>query len=377
MARHPDAQELFRSVFNAEPDGEWFAPGRVNLIGEHLDYNGGKVLPFALGLHVRVALRKRDDNGVRLVSTLGRQVWESDLEEIRSGKISGWVAYVAGVAWALGSDFGFDAAVDSNVPLGAGLSSSAALSCASAFALTDPAVTGKPRPDLETLVEACIRAENDVVGAATGGMDQSASIWCEEDHALLIDFGDASRRQIPLPLAEAGLEVLIIDTRAHHSLADGQYETRRRGSERAARLLGHEFLAQATADEVRNLPDELQPLARHVVSEEVRVDDVVELCDAGDFEKIGPLLTQSHYSLRDDYRVSCAELDVAVEAALGGGALGARMTGGGFGGSAIALCRAGERGKIEAAVDAAYREHGFEAPEYYLGLPARGAHRVS
>ncbi|SDN11928.1 galactokinase [Actinomyces ruminicola] len=404
------ATGLFREAFGTEPDGVWFAPGRVNVIGEHTDYNGGLALPIALPHRAHLALRRREDRTIRLVSPQTRETVDVlDLDAIgpkgTPGEVRHWNAYVAGVAWALEQDglgplSGFDAALYSCVPLGGGLSSSAALECATAVALDDvcslglagpadaPDDTGRAR-----LVTACIRAENEMAGAPTGGMDQSASMRCRAGHALELDCRDGSVAHVPFDLAAAGLTLLVIDTKAKHSLVDGQYGARRAACERAAEILGVPLLADIDAD---GLEDALETLrasggadadvlvarTRHVITEIARTRALVALLQdgaplAGDkLARAGALMDASHESLRVDYEVTCPELDVAVQAARAAGAHGARMTGGGFGGSAIALVDTTAVDAVARAVVDAYAEHGFAAPAFLNAVPSAPAGRL-
>ena len=405
------ATALFREALGGEPDGVWYAPGRVNIIGEHTDYNGGLALPIALPHRAYLALRRREDRAVRLVSSRARQSIEVlDLDAIgprgADGEVHGWSAYIAGVAWALERDglgplSGFDAALVSCVPLGGGLSSSAALESATAVALDEVdglALAGPARtPDdagRARLVTACVRAENEVAGAPTGGMDQSASRRCRAGHALRLDCRTGGVEQVPFDLAGAGLALLVIDTRAEHSLVDGQYGARRAACERAARLLGVELLADVPPDELdahlgrlagcgEADADELVRRTRHVVTEIDRTRRLVALLDddrplaGAKLEEVGALMDASHDSLRDDYECTCPELDTAVEAARAAGAHGARMTGGGFGGSAIALVDAGEADAVARAVVRAYAEAGFAAPAFLNALPSGPAGRLA
>jgi galactokinase len=398
-----DARGAFADRFGGEPDGVWAAPGRVNVIGEHVDYNGGLCLPFALPHRTYVALSPRQDDQLTVTSAQvadadsgqGRPRWEGRLGDVAPGTVDGWAAYVVGVPWALHETGravpGLDAVVDGLVPLGAGLSSSAALECAVAVALDDVAALGLGGSDegRAVLAAACVRAENDIAGAPTGGMDQAASLRSRAGSALLIDCLDFSVRQVPFDLAAAGLELLVVDTRAHHALTDGQYGSRREACERAAALLGVRWLREISPAELNGAlerlrdgvddPEEADEIARrvrHVVTEIDRVRQTVELVDAGDLAGVGPLLDASHASLRDDYEVSSPELDVACEAAVGAGALGARMTGGGFGGSAIALVRAGDTDRVAAAVAAAFAAKDLAAPAFLRAVPSAPADRV-
>ena len=396
------ATDLFRDAFGYEPRGVWSAPGRVNIIGEHVDYNGGPCLPIALSHRAYVALSPRQDRTIRLISPQTREAIDVlDLDVIgpkgTPGEVtSHWTAYLAGVAWALeqagyGPLPGFDAALWSCVPLGGGLSSSAALECATAVALDEVCALGlagtieAPNDEgRKVLVDAARAAENQVAGANTGGLDQTASLRCREGPALALDCRDMSTRQVPFDLSAVGLELLVIDTRAKHSLADGQYGSRRADCEESARILGVgqlvdvEDLDEATAA-LGN--ERLAARTRHVVSEIARTRAFIELLDEGPLEGTrlavaGALLNDSHDSLRDDYEVSCEELDVAVEAARGAGAHGARMTGGGFGGSAIALVDADAVTGVAQAVAAAYAERGWEPPHFIRSLPGAPAGRL-
>jgi len=402
-----DVARAFRDGFGREPAGVWAAPGRVNVIGEHVDYNGGSCLPFALAHRTYVALAPRTDGELRVRSAgggEGEEDWSGRLEDLAPGTVDGWAGYAVGVPWALreaGVDVpGFDAVVGASVPLGAGLSSSAALECAVAVALDDVTGLGWSGDDdgRARLAAACVRAENDIAGAPTGGMDQTASLRARAGSALLVDCEDFSVEHLPFDLPGAGLELLVIDTRAHHSLVDGQYGSRRQACEDAARLLGVERLGrlrpadlEGALDRISDAvddpeqADEIQRRVRHVVTEVARVGRVAELLRSGALQRrgddgagaIGALLTASHVSLRDDYEVSCAELDVAVDAALATGALGARMTGGGFGGSAIALLPAGTAGAVAQEVTRAFTAEGFAAePAFLHAVPSGAAGRV-
>jgi galactokinase len=400
--------ESFDATFGRPPAGVWAAPGRVNVIGEHVDYNGGLCLPFALAHRTYVALAPRDDDRITVTSAQvtdtdgnidgnqGRPRWDGRLGEVAPGTVDGWAGYAVGVPWALREAGyrvpGFDAVVDGLVPLGAGLSSSAALECAVAVALDEVAALGLAGTDAgrAALAAACVRAENDIAGAPTGGMDQATSLRARAQCALLLDARDFSVRHVPFDLAGAGLELLVIDTRTHHTLQDGQYGSRREECERAAALLGVQFLREVHPIELddalhrlRELVDdpeegdEMARRVRHVVTEISRVRQSVVLVDDGDLSGIGPLLDASHVSLRDDYEVSCRELDVGCEAARAAGALGARMTGGGFGGSAIALVRAGQADPVASAVAAAFAAEGLAAPAFLRALPSAPAGRAS
>ena len=373
------ATSLLRTRIDAAPDTVGSAPGRVNLIGEHTDYNAGLCLPLVLPHRTYVALRVRDDDIVRLISAQEPDTpWQGKLGAVGPGTVDGWAGYAVGVAWALREAGqrvgGFDAAIDSCVPVGAGLSSSAALEAAMALALDGAFGLNLSGSEVggSALVAACIRAENEIAGAPTGGMDQVAALRSKPGHALLLDFRSGARRDVPFDPAGAGLALIVIDTRARHSLGDGQYGERRAACARAAELLGVASLREVTDLDaaVAALPDDtLRRRVRHVVTEMARVEAAVAALDRADFAALGSLFDASHASLRDDYQISCEELDLAVAAAREAGALGARMTGGGFGGSAIALVRAAEVDRVIAAIGAAFDDGGFRAPMFLDATP--------
>ncbi|MCC9205997.1 galactokinase [Arthrobacter sp. zg-Y769] len=382
----------FAEVYGTEPDGVWRAPGRVNLIGEHTDYNNGFVLPFAIDRSALVAVRLRtpasepeaEADVVRLASTFAPDGAGLSRAQFRIGGlepdgVGGWAAYPAGVVYALARQAGasvpgFDLLLDSTVPVGAGLSSSHAVEVAVAAALNDLLGLGLGAPEMAHLTQ---YAENEFVGAPTGIMDQSASLMGKEGGALFLDCRSLDSETVPLPLAEHGLQVLVIDTRVVHSHADGGYSARRSACERGAAALGVPSLREVPAGaSLDGLDEETRRRVRHVLAENERVLQVVEQLRADNVVGIGNLLTASHASLRDDFEVSCPELDLAVDAALAAGALGARMTGGGFGGSAIALIRQDDEERVRAAVLAAFVEKGFREPALFTVLPADGAGRV-
>ncbi|GAA1985345.1 galactokinase [Kitasatospora viridis] len=383
----------FQRIFGTTPTGVWAAPGRVNLIGEHTDYNDGFVLPIALPHAVRLTAAPRTDGRLRLYSAQGDgRTTDLPVAELAPGAVAGWAAYPAGVVWALreaghpvgGADLYFD----SDVPTGAGLSSSAALEVVVAAAYRDLYGLPLSTPAIGLL---CQRAENLFVGVPCGVMDQMASACCTEGNALFLDVREMTQRQVPLRLAEQGLELLVIDTRVKHDLGDGAYAGVRAGCERAAGLLGLRALRDAPslaagrdphpaavlAAALAQLPAELVPVVRHVVTENDRVLRAVELLDKGEFEALGPILTAGHASLRDDFRVSCAETDLAVAAAVAAGALGARMTGGGFGGSVIALVGVDRTAEVGAAVTAAFAAAGLREPALFTATAAAGARRLA
>ncbi len=363
----------FRTAFGREPDGVWAAPGRVNLIGEHVDYAAGLCLPVALTQHTVVAAAARDDGRLRLRSRhLEAQPWDGRLDDVSPGHPAGWAGYPAGVVWALRSArhpvSGLDLLVGDSVPPGAGLGSSAALECAVALALDSLTGLGLASSDSgrDMLAAVCRRAENEIVGAPTGGMDQIASLRAVAEHALLLDCRDGMVRQVPLTLSTAGLTLLVIDTRASHRLVEGQYAARRRSAEQAAAALGLPSLREARIRDLDRLADPvLRRRARHVVSEIGRVREVVALLETNRVREIGPALDASHISLRDDAEVSSPELDCAVDAARTAGALGARMTGGGFGGSALALVERTGTAAVTHAVQVAAARDGHPQPRVH------------
>ncbi|MEV6007413.1 galactokinase [Streptomyces sp. NPDC051976] len=369
----------FKDVFGRAPEGTWAAPGRVNLIGEHTDYNDGYVMPFALPHRTRAAVARRDDGLLRVHSAeMDGGVVELRVADLAPGTASGWATYPAAVLWTLreaGHDIGgADIHYDSTVPVGGGLSSSAALQVVTALALTELAGLDLPRQELALL---CQRSENVYVGAPVGVMDQTASACCTEGHALHLDVRGLGQRQVPFDLAAEGLELLVVDTRVKHAHADGAYGELRAGCEAAAAALGLPALRDipyaGLDDALRALPDDrLRRLTRHVVTENRRVEEVIALLDAGRTREIGPVLTAGHVSLRDDFRISCPELDLVVDTALASGALGARMTGGGFGGSAIVLTDTAAAPALTATLNAA-----LPAARIFATTPSRGAHRLS
>jgi len=372
----------FRERTGRDPEGVWAAPGRVNLIGEHTDYNDGFVLPAAIDRLVLVAAGRRDGGRLRLWSLQAEPPADLELAGIGPGTVGGWAAYPAGVAWALGQAGvelgGADLVVDGDVPAGSGLSSSAALECATATALADLGGADLDRADLAGLAR---RAENEVVGVPSGVMDQMVSMLGRAGHALFLDTRSLGAEQVPLPLEAAGLCLVVIDTRAGHRLVDGAYADRRAACQAAAAVLGVPALRDATPALLERyataLGDPGLRRARHVVTENARVLAAVELLRAGDLDRLGPLLAASHASLRDDYEVSSPELDTAVEAAVAAGAVGARMTGAGFGGSAIALVETALAGRVADRARDAFAAAGFGPPQVTAVVPSDGARRLA
>ncbi len=372
-------EKKFLETFGEEPDLVAAAPGRVNLIGEHIDYSDGFVLPFAIKDRTFVAARKRDDSKVRIASAQRRsKVVTVDINQVKPGLKGEWERYALGVLWSMGVNQGVDLLIDGHVPLGAGLSSSAALECSVATAMNHLFDMGY---NLEELARLTQKAENKYVGVPCGIMDQSISLMATQGSALLLDCRDLSTKNIPFDVASSGLELLIVDTQAHHALTDGGYAERRASCESAVAKLGITSLRELTMEQLeasRSLLTETEFVrARHAVTEMQRVLDCVDALGNSDFEKVGRLINQSHASLRDDYTVSCPELDTAVDAAISAGALGSRMVGGGFGGSAIALIQAAKTRETIKAIERAFTSKGFKAPRFFNSLPSQGAELLS
>ncbi|ROQ37509.1 galactokinase [Frondihabitans sp. PhB188] len=386
----------FEGAFDTAVVGRWAAPGRVNLIGEHTDYNDGFVLPLAIDRDTTITVGVRDDRLLRVASSFEAGVHEISLDDLDTTQMSGWSAYVFGIAWALqqklgaqgtdaqGSDSqelttaaGLDIWVDSDVPVGAGLSSSAAIECAVAVALTDLWHLDVTRPFLASVGQL---AENDAVGAPTGIMDQSASLLGRADSAVFLDCRSLDAEVIDLGFSAASLELLVIDTRVEHAHATGGYVDRRVSCERGAREMGVSSLRDLDVDDLPRaaevLDDETFRRVRHILTENRRVLDTVRTLREKGPGAIGALLDASHASMRDDFEISVPELDLAVATAQATGAVGARMTGGGFGGSAIALVPTTARDAVTAAVLAAFAAAGYREPTVFAVHAADGARRV-
>jgi galactokinase len=365
----------FQILFGHLPEVTSEAPGRVNLIGEHIDYSEGFVLPFAISNRTYAAISRSSDGLVRISSYQRKnQIFSISISDVQPGSKGDWEKYVLGVIWSLGVTDGLNILVDGNVPAGAGLSSSAALECAVAVGLNALLELGLGDKELARATQ---RAENDYVGVPCGIMDQSVSIMGRAGSALLLDCRDLSTELIPFSVADAGLELLIIDTQAHHALVDGGYAERRASCESAAAKLGVKSMRDLTMEALLEGRDKLSEIefkrARHAVSEIARVLSTVDALKSGNFTEVGKYINESHLSLRDDYAVSCPELDVAVDAALSAGALGSRMVGGGFGGSAIALVRVEDVETVRNAVSDAFSKNGFKKPRFFTSLPSAGA----
>ena len=386
------ARALFAERFGTEPVGTWSSPGRVNLIGEHTDYNDGFVLPFAIQHRTHVALAPRTDGvfRVRVASTFDDATAEVALEALdvvfpdQRDDVPEWARYPLGVAWALlaasGTDpadvSGVDLAFASDVPVGAGLSSSAAIEGATAVALAE---TWGLELDRVALAQVGRRAENEAVGAPTGIMDQMASLLGRPDAAIFLDCRSLEAEVVDLGFAAAGLELVVIDTGVKHSHATGGYGERRAACERGAAALGVPALRDVSVDDLDRLAELVDDVTfrrvRHIVTENQRVLDTVRTLREQGPTAIGDLLVASHASMRDDFEISVPELDTAVEAALAAGALGARMTGGGFGGAAIALVAHDRVEAVRDAATAAFAASGFSAPTIFTVTPSGGAAR--
>lgn len=390
MTAAAEARSLFATLTGSEPVGLWSAPGRVNLIGEHTDYNDGFVFPFATPHRTHVALGRRADGRIRVVSTFDEapvEVALADLDALfpeRRDEVVEWARYPLGVAWALlqatGTDAasvtGVDLAFASDVPVGAGLSSSAAIEGATGSALNDVWELGLDRV---ALAQAGRRAENEAVGAPTGIMDQMASMLGETDAGTFLDCRSLDAQVVELGFDAAGLELMVIDTRVAHAHSTGGYGERRAACERGAQAMDVPALRDVSVDQlprVEELVDEqTYRRVRHVVTENQRVLDTVRTLREQGPRAIGDLLYASHASMRDDFEISVPELDLAVETARANGAIGARMTGGGFGGSAIALIERDAVPAVREAVLAAFAAAGHTEPHVFTVRPSEGARR--
>jgi galactokinase len=368
-------ESAFQELFGHKAEVLAQAPGRVNLIGEHIDYSEGFVLPFAIADRTYAAIARNNDGLVRIASQQRKnRIFTIDINDVKPGSAGDWEKYVLGVIWTLDISSGVDILVDGHVPSGAGLSSSAALECSVAVGLNALFSLGKT---LEDLARATQKAENDYVGMPCGIMDQSVSLMGREGSALLLDCRDLSTESVPFDVASQGLELLIIDTQAHHALVDGGYAERRASCESVASKFSIPSMRNLSMEILDSRKSEITEVeyirARHAVTEIARVKDAVVALKESDFTTLGRLINESHISLRDDYTVSCPELDAAVDASLAAGALGSRMVGGGFGGSAIALIKADQIDAVKEAIKKSYAANGFKAPRFFTSLPSAGA----
>ncbi|KJL20374.1 Galactokinase [Microbacterium oxydans] len=392
MTAAHDAGTLFAQLTGRGPDGLWSAPGRVNLIGEHTDYNDGFVLPFAIPQRTVAAVGLRDDHRLRVASTFAEEPVEVGIDDLdllfptapgAHPAVPEWAAYPLGVAWAMrqaateSTPFaGFDIAIASDVPVGAGLSSSAAIEGATSSALNELWRTGFDGTHLARIGR---RAENEAVGAPTGIMDQMASMLGRPDTAIFLDCRSLETQLVPLAVAEAGLAILVIDTRVKHAHSTGGYRERRASCELGASILGVPALRDVTVDDLprarATMDDVTFRRVRHIVTENQRVLDTVRVLREQGVRAIGELLVASHASMRDDFEISTPELDAAVDTALAEGALGARMTGGGFGGAAIALVEEAAVASVAEAVRAAFAARRFAEPLLFAVAPSAGPRR--
>jgi galactokinase len=322
----------------------------------------------------------RTDGIARVASTFTNEVVEIEIEKISNQTVTGWSGYPLGVAWALvqagAKPRGFNLFVDSRVPVGAGLSSSAALECSVALGLNDLWGTDLDRSALAKVGQL---AENVIVGAPTGIMDQTASLFGVLDHAVFLDCRSLVAEAIPLGLQQNGLEIVVMDTKVSHRLVDGGYATRRAACEAGAHELGVSSLRDIDVKDLELAGKSLDPLVfkrvRHVVTENARVMQTVDLLKSSGPRAIGENLLASHASMRDDFEISIDELDSAVEVAMNSGAIGARMTGGGFGGAAIALIESGKIDGLRTSLSKEFEARGYLAPELFSVLADVGARR--
>ncbi|WP_400160297.1 galactokinase [Arthrobacter sp. BPSS-3] len=380
-------RDYFAGQFGHQPEGVWSAPGRVNLIGEHTDYNDGFAFPIAIEKRAAVAASRREDRRLRVASDSFPGVVDVGLDGLDPDALQGWSGYPLGVAWAMaealrsaGRDVsqlpGVDLALTSDVPAGAGLSSSAAVECSVAMALNELWDAGLDRQELARIGQL---AENRVVGAPTGIMDQSASLLGEPDHGILLDCQSLVTEIVPLGFESAGVGLLVIDTRTSHSHSDGGYASRRRSCEEGAEAMGVRSLRGLGPEDLPRAEATLEPVTfrrvRHIITENQRVLDTVATLRSHGAAAIGPFLNASHVSMRDDFEISTPELDLAVSTAQSLGAIGARMTGGGFGGAAIALVRDADAETVARGVLEAFDTAGFTAPHIFPVTAAEGARR--
>lgn len=369
--------EGFSAKYGYEPLGVWSAPGRANLIGEHTDYNNGFVLPFGINHRTYAAVAMRGDRICKVASEIDGKTYELDLDGEKPTGLD-WALYPLGVAWVMreSATKGFDCYITSDVPIGAGLSSSAAIESAMASALNDLWQAGKTKKELALIGQ---KAENTVVGAPTGIMDQTASMLAQEDGAVLIDCQSLETKVIDLGLNSHDLVVAVIDTRVSHSHAHGGYGSRRKSCEDGAKALGVESLRELSLSDLPRAQSQLDEVTfrrvKHIITENQRVLDTVAALRDGNLDSLGRLLLESHASMRDDFEISVAELDLAVETAMATGAIGSRMTGGGFGGAAIAVIHRDKLEALAAACKESFAKAGFTQPNVFSVVPSAGARR--
>lgn len=373
--------ERFATLFGVVPDGLWSAPGRLNLIGEHTDYNQGLALPFAIPQRTTVALGRRTDGQLLATSSSQAHTTQFSAAGLAPGSVDGWSAYAWGVLWALREvtglplgEEGLALLVESSVPPGAGLSSSAALECAVALAINDLYDLGLSR---EALAHAGQHAENIMVGAPTGVLDQTASLLSRAEAGLLVDFRQGTTTMVELGFAAAEMKILVADSGVRHQLNDGGYAARRAECEAGAQTLGVRSLREVSLDRLAEVAVALDPVVyrrvRHVVTENERVLRVASLLEAGRPEEVGACLTAAHVSLRDDFEVSVPRVDTLVEGALAAGALGARLVGGGFGGSVLALVHEEDTSAVRGSMEQSFARLGLPAPRVTEVVPSAAA----
>jgi galactokinase len=376
--------DKFEEVYGSRKCRLFRAPGRVNLIGEHTDYNDGYVFPMAIDMDVVIAARGRSDRLVRLHSMNFDERSQFSLDAIERDEEHFWSNYVRGVALYMSERFpslcGGDVVIEGNVPIGSGLSSSAAVEVVTALALLDVNGLSMDRSEMALL---CQRAENEFVGNRCGVMDQLSSVFGQRGKALFIDCRSLDVRPVPIP---EEVVVVICDTMKRRELLSSEYNARRAECEDAARILGGHLPGVSALRDVScedfeahkgKLPQRVRMRAEHVIYENERVEQSVEALHAGDLAKVGDLMAASHESLRDKYQVSCAELDLMVAiASRSPGCIGARMTGAGFGGCTVNVVeRDRASGFCEAVGEGYHRETGI-VPEIYTSVPSEGASAV-
>lgn len=378
-----DAASGLAQHFDAKPSVTATAPGRVNLIGEHIDYCDGFVLPFAIDRHIVIAGRANGTDKVRIATSLGGDIAEFAVSKPVVEGEPKWTNYVRGVVRGFQDRGhtvpGFDAFIVSSVPGGAGLSSSAALECATATFLE-----GLLDTRLQTREKAllCQKAEHDFAHVPCGIMDQFASAFGKANRLVMIDCRSGEPELIPFESPD--LTVLVSNTMVHHELSDGGYAARRKHTEEGLAIIGKPSWRDVSMDDVithwDTLGNPIQRRSRHVVGEILRTVSAAEALSRNDFEALGPLMAASHASLRDDFEVSCKELDIMVSIAekIGrdGGVIGARMTGGGFGGSTVTLCDSTRAAEIADILSRDYQAATGITPEIFASRPCQGAHLV-
>ncbi|MBI5650862.1 MAG: galactokinase [Chloroflexi bacterium] len=375
-----DIQTEFKKIFGGLPEKIFRAPGLVNLLGEHTDYNAGFVLPMAIDRAVLIAARRRADRVVRMIARdFDHARSEFSLDAITRDDAHAWSNYVRGVAAMLharGYNLpGVDLLIRGDVPRGSGLSSSAALEVCAATMFA--AIAQLDISKIE-IAQVCQRAENEFVGVQCGIMDQFASARARADHALLIDCRDLTHELVALP---RGAVIVVCDTMKRRGLVASEYNTRRAECEHAARLLGAPSLRDVSREEIARRENELPPViarrARHVITENARVLDAVIAARQNDLAAFGRGMNESHASLRDDFAVSCAELDAMVEIARGQrGCFGARLTGAGFGGCTVNLVAEDSVEEFCAQVAREYASRVSVAPQIYACRAADGAGEI-